>query len=179
MKRTGLVASCLPVSAPPPGAYECSLPFSPNPGYRVWWRRDIVSTRTTMLSAIAATTRCPATPAPAREAVGHAPVNESYLRTCKWDLYGNLLSVTQGAPAIPSPVSTDGTKLIFAINANGQSTGVDAKNTGHGFVRTAGDARTMLQPVVNAVWSIDKDQRVYGHRNDGECASGVDRPASL
>ena len=150
-KMISLAVFCLAVFAPLAGAYEYPLQFTPNAGYRGLVvagygfdaNNDVVGNCSYFTVS--------GNSGSGKGGGGHAPVNKSYLQTCKWDMYGNLLGVTQGAPAIPSPVSTDGSKLIFAINANGQSTGVDVKNTGHGFVRTPGPHYTWLTPASNGV----------------------------
>lgn len=82
---------------------------------------------------------------------GHAPAKKTYSQTCTWDLFGNLLSVTKGAPAIPqSPLLVSGDLVEYAENAAGDTTGID-KATGGGFVSTPGAHYTWLTTNSNAV----------------------------
>jgi putative ABC transport system permease protein len=72
------------------------------------------------------------------------------------------------------PADGEGRCQIVGVVGDSHQTGPDEKTQPEFFiptgrlsseillVRTAGDARAMLQPVVNAVWSIDKDQPVFG-----------------
>jgi len=53
--------------------------------------------------------------------------------TCTWDHYGNLTSMTPGAPVIPQPLTEAGTEIIYAFSGTG-STGLDTR--GWGFVNT-------------------------------------------
>ena len=53
--------------------------------------------------------------------------------TCAWDLYGNLLSMTPGAPTTRPPLYTTGTKIVYAANDT-STTGLDTRD--FGFVST-------------------------------------------
>jgi hypothetical protein len=57
----------------------------------------------------------------------------NHYSTCSWDLYGNLISMTPGAPAVRQPISTNGTEMVYAYGGSG-STGRDSR--GFGFVST-------------------------------------------
>ena len=69
---------------------------------------------------------------------GYKTVTTYYNQTCTWDLYGNLLSITQGAPAAPVPLRVNGTQTIYADNGNGEYTGIDTRAGYGGFVNTPG-----------------------------------------
>ena len=43
---------------------------------------------------------------------GYRNTKTYYNQTCTWDLYGNLLSVAQGAPTAPQPLSTGGGLIV-------------------------------------------------------------------
>lgn len=77
-------------------------------------------------------------PSGSGRAGGYHPIAKSYQQTCTWDLYGRLLGVKPGAPAIPAPLSVTGTQTVYAANANGGDTGSDSKMPGGGFVSTPG-----------------------------------------
>jgi hypothetical protein len=76
---------------------------------------------------------------------------KNYAQTCKWDLHGNLLSITPGAPKVPAPMYTKGTQVVYAVNANGDYTGTDMHLPERGFVSSAGSHYTWLTPSNNAV----------------------------
>jgi uncharacterized repeat protein (TIGR03803 family) len=69
---------------------------------------------------------------------GYRTTTTHFDQTCRWDLYGNLLTVTPGAPAAPVPLSVSGTRTIYASNASGVYTGTDAALPLGGFVYTPG-----------------------------------------
>jgi hypothetical protein len=56
-----------------------------------------------------------------------------YYDTCTWDLFGNLLTETAGAPTPPAPLYTSGTEIVYA-NGFLSNTGKDTRN--FGFVAT-------------------------------------------
>jgi hypothetical protein len=66
-------------------------------------------------------------PSGSGRAGGYHPSTKSYQQTCTWDLYGKLLSVKPGAPAVPAPLSTKGPRTVYAANTNGAYTGSDSK----------------------------------------------------
>ena len=67
---------------------------------------------------------------------GYKTVTTYYNQTCRWDLYGNLLSITPGAPPVPAPLYTDGTETVYAQNAVDSYTGIDSRLPNGGFVVT-------------------------------------------
>jgi uncharacterized repeat protein (TIGR03803 family) len=69
-----------------------------------------------------------------------------YDQTCTWDLYGNLLTITPGAPVIPQPLAVNGTQTIYASNASGVFTGADSALPFGGFVSTPGSAYAWITP---------------------------------
>ncbi|HYL60058.1 MAG TPA: hypothetical protein VEU51_14400 [Candidatus Acidoferrales bacterium] len=56
-----------------------------------------------------------------------------HYNTCTWDPYGNLVSMTPGAPTAPAPLYTTGTEIVYAVNGS-STTGKDTRN--FGFVAT-------------------------------------------
>jgi hypothetical protein len=62
----------------------------------------------------------------------HSTVTHHY-NTCTWDPYGNLVSMTPGAPTAPAPLYTSGTEVVYATNGS-TTTGHDTRN--FGFVDT-------------------------------------------
>jgi hypothetical protein len=75
---------------------------------------------------------------------GHAPA-KSYAQTCTWDLHGNLLMVTPGAPKVPNVVATKGNLIIYAT-AGANYTGTDSKLPEKGFVNSVGPHYTWVTP---------------------------------
>jgi len=63
---------------------------------------------------------------------GHS-VRTNHYNTCTLDLYGNLISMTPGEPAIPQPISVIGTETTYAYTST-DKTGHDSR--GFGFVST-------------------------------------------
>ena len=47
-------------------------------------------------------------------------------QTCTWSLYGTLLSIASGAPAVPAPIATQGTETIYARVSKGLYAGFDS-----------------------------------------------------
>ena len=76
---------------------------------------------------------------------GYKTITTYYNQTCRWDSYGNLLSVTSGAPSIPPPLSVNGTQTIYASTDTGIYTGTDSALPG-GFVYTPGSQYAWLTP---------------------------------
>ena len=144
-----LTAFCLAVFAPLAGAYEYPLQFTPNPGYRglvvagyKFVGNDVVGSCSYYTVSGLSSGKG-----------GHAPTTgvKNYQQTCTWDSFGNLLSVAPGAPPVPTALDTDGSKIIYASNGNGDTTGTDAKLPERGFVNTPGAHYTWLTPNINAV----------------------------
>jgi hypothetical protein len=59
----------------------------------------------------------------------YTPINQ----TCVWSLYGDLVSVTSGEPAVPAPLATAGTETIYARKSASLYAGADSAFHG-GFV---------------------------------------------
>jgi len=165
MKKTmSFVAFCLALFAPVAGAYEYPLQFTPNPGYRglvvagyQFQGSDVVgncSYYTVSVSSV--------------KGGGGGHTVKHYDQTCMWDLHGNLVSVTPGAPVVPHPLSISGTKTIYAIAANGDTTGSDSKLPGRGFVSTQGGHYTWLTPMNNAVLKQVVYNLVTTLKSDGD-----------
>lgn len=60
-------------------------------------------------------------------------VTTYHYNTCTWDPYGNLVSMTPGAPAVQASLYQAGTEIVYATSGS-SSTGVDTR--GFGFVAT-------------------------------------------
>ena len=63
--------------------------------------------------------------------------------TCTWDPYGNLLSMTPGAPTAPAPLYQSGTEIVYATSG-ASTTGLDTRN--FGFVDTPSSHDTWQTP---------------------------------
>src|ERR1700748_409764 len=50
---------------------------------------------------------------------GYHSYKTYYTQTCTWDMYGTLLTVATGAPTAPSPLYTEGTETVYAVDAGG------------------------------------------------------------
>jgi len=72
----------------------------------------------------------------------HSVISYHY-NTCTWDLYGNLLKMTPGAPSIPPVLSQSGTEIVYANNGS-STTGRDSRN--FGFVATPSSHYTWQTP---------------------------------
>ena len=59
-----------------------------------------------------------------------------YPYTCTWDLHGTYVSQVTGAPTAPTPISSVSGLTIYAKDARGDTTGVDANGGVHGFVNS-------------------------------------------
>jgi len=116
--------------------------------------------------------RCSYRSASARSGKGGGYFSKVQLheQTCRWDLYGNLLRVTPGPPAIPPILYTKGTLTVYAANAKGGFTGSDSKIRGGGFVNTPGSHYSWLLSDESAV--IPQQQSVYSFvimlKSDGD-----------
>ena len=75
---------------------------------------------------------------------GCRPRRVAHDQTCTWDLYGNLLTTTAGAPpAAPAALSENGTEVVYATNGT-SATGRDSRN--FGFVETPSAHYTWQTP---------------------------------
>jgi hypothetical protein len=77
---------------------------------------------------------------------GYRSTTTYYNHTCTWDLYGNLLSMAQGSPAAPTPLSTGGGLTIYAQDTAGDTTGVDTANGNIGFVNSISAQYSWITP---------------------------------
>jgi hypothetical protein len=153
--RLFLVVVALAGFAEAARAYEYPLQFTPNSGYRSWivagygFEGDEVVGNCSYRTAASGSGR----------GGGHVSRVQIHEQSCRWDLYGNLLRVTPGAPAVPTPLYTKGTKTVYAASAKGGYTGTDSKIPGGGFVSTPGSHYSWLTPNAHAV--IPQNQSVY------------------
>jgi hypothetical protein len=148
MKRSiGLVAFCLLGIAQVAFAYEYPLQFKPNPGYR---GLVLVGYKFQGSEVVGNCSYYTVSGGSGKGGGGRASTKD-YLQTCTWDMHGNLLSITPGAPKAPTPLYTKGTLVVYAVNANGDYTGTDMHLPERGFVSSAGSHYTWLTPSNNAV----------------------------
>jgi hypothetical protein len=82
---------------------------------------------------------------------GYKTVTTYYNQTCRLEPYGNLLSITSGAPSAPAAIAVNGTQTIYASTDAGMFTGTDSALPGGGFVFTPGAHYTWLTPSPYAV----------------------------
>jgi len=75
-----------------------------------------------------------------------------HYNTCTWDLYGNLLNMTPGAPTVPKPLYQTGTEIVYATSGT-ERTGADTRN--FGFVSTPSSHYTWQTP--NAGYAVIPD----------------------
>ena len=145
-KSICLVGFCLMAFAPLAGATEYALQFTPNPGYRGLVVAGYSFDQNGDVVGNCSYYTVSSGGGSGKGGGSHRGSTKDYLQTCTWDLYGNLLKVTPGAPAIPTPVSFNGTTVIFAKNANGDATGTDLALPERGFVTSPGAHYTWLTP---------------------------------
>lgn len=151
---TNMTLCCIFV-APIACAHEYALHFTPNPGYRglvvagYRFSGDTVIGNCSYYTVHSGSGR----------GGGYRTTKTYYNQTCTWDLYGNLLSMTPGAPTAPAPIYTSGTQTVYARNASGESTGTDTALPFGGFVNTPGSHYTWLTSnaylaLPQAVWTL-------------------------
>jgi hypothetical protein len=127
-------------------AYEYPLQFKPNPGNRGL----IVAGYKFQGSNVIGNCSYFTVSGGSGKGGSHAPAR-MYAQTCTWDLHGNLLSITPGAPKVPAPLYTKGTLVVYALDANGNYTGTDLQLPERGFIFSAGSHYTWLTPSNTAV----------------------------
>jgi hypothetical protein len=169
-----LMAFCLSVFAPLAGAYEYPLQFTPNPGYRglVVAGYKFSPDGTQVIGDCSYYTVSGNSGSGKGGGGSHGSI-KIYSQTCTWDLHGNLLGMVSGAPAVPLPKSINGTQVIFATNANGDSTGIDSALPNKGFVSTPGSHYTWLTPMVNAVLQQYEYTLVATLKSDGDAPLNI------
>jgi hypothetical protein len=146
-KLIGLVAFSLLGIAQVAMAYEYPLQFKANPGARGLVVAGYYFQGTDVVGNCSYYT---VSGGSGKGGGGRAPA-KTYSQTCMWDLHGNLLSITPGAPKVPRPVATKGSEIIYAIDGSGDYTGTDSKLPERGFVSSVGSHYTWLTPNNNAV----------------------------
>jgi hypothetical protein len=147
MKRSkGLVAFCMLGIAQVAAAYEYPLQFKPNPGFRGLLVAGYHFAGNTVVGSCSYFT----VSGGSGKGGGGRPA-KVYAQTCTWDLHGNLLSMTPGAPAVPPPLYTKGSLVVYDVDANGNYTGTDMHLPERGFVNSPGSHYTWLTPSNNAV----------------------------
>jgi hypothetical protein len=140
MKRSiGVLAFGLLGIAQVAMAYEFPLQFKPNPGYRGLLVAGYSFVTDPATNVTTVTGNCSyytvSGNGSGKGGGGKAPA-KTYSQTCTWDLHGNLLIVTPGAPKAPTPVATKGSLIIYATDGVNY-TGTDGKLPEKGFVNSA------------------------------------------
>ncbi len=120
------------------GAHEYALQFTPNSGYRGLVVAGYQISGSTVIGNCSYYT----VHSGSGRGGGYHTTTTYYNQTCTWDLYGNLLSIAPGAPAVPAPLYTSGTQTVYALTPNGVYTGTDTALPTHGFVNTPGSHYT-------------------------------------
>jgi hypothetical protein len=134
MRRLAILAALAgSVLAGPAGAYQYGLQFTPNYGARGLVVAGYTFSGNTVVGNCSYYT---VTGGGSGRGGGYHSHTTYYNQTCGWDLFGNLLSMTPGAPTAPAPLSTSDGRTIYARNAAGDVTGVDAAGGNSGFVNT-------------------------------------------
>uniref|UniRef100_Q01U41 Uncharacterized protein n=1 Tax=Solibacter usitatus (strain Ellin6076) TaxID=234267 RepID=Q01U41_SOLUE len=136
--KTFAILFCLLFFAEKGKATEYPLQFTPNAGYR-----GLVVAGYS-LSGNTVTGNCSyyTVHSGSGKGGGYHTVTTYYNQTCTWDLYGNLLSMAQGAPAAPTPLYKNGTQTVYALDGSGRYTGTDSNLPYGGFVNTPGSHYT-------------------------------------
>jgi hypothetical protein len=135
-----ILGFCFVVFAQVAGAYEYPLQFTPNPGYLDLVVAGYYYSGSTVVGNCSYYTQHGGS----GKGGGYHVTTTYYNQTCTWDLYGNLLSVAQGEPAIPAPLYDNGSESVYAVTGNGEYTGTDTKLPFGGFVFTQGSHYTWL-----------------------------------
>jgi hypothetical protein len=145
MRRSIVLAALAGLSlARPAAAYEYTLQFTPNYGARGLTVAGYEFNGNTVVGNCSYTT---VTGGGSGRGGGYHAHTTYYNQTCSWDLYGNLLGITQGAPTAPAPISTGGGLTVYARNAEGDTTGIDTTHASTGFVNTpSGQYAWVTQP---------------------------------
>ena len=139
-RTTGLSAFLFLVLSHVAAAYEYPLQFTPNPGYRGLVVAGYDFDGNTVVGNCSYYTE-----RSSGGRGGHVVITH-YNQTCTWSLYGNLLSIRSGEPAIPAPIAMKGAETIYANNGKGSFTGSDTKLPEGGFVNTPGTHYSWLTP---------------------------------
>jgi len=148
-KSIGLVAFCLLGISRLAVAYEYPLQFKANPGYRGLVVAGYKFQGSNVVGNCSYFTVSGG--GSGKGGGGNRGPAKNYAQTCTWDLHGNLLSITPGAPAVPAPMYTKGTQVVYAVNANGDYTGTDMHLPARGFVSSAGSHYSWQTPSNGAV----------------------------
>ena len=141
------IAFSLAVFAPLADATEFALQFTPNAGYRglivAGYRFS-----TDGKNVIGNCSYYTVSGGVSGKGGGTHGTTKVYAQTCTWDLNGNLVpgGVKPGLPSIPLPIKVNGTQVIYAMNAAGDTTGTDLALPEHGFVSTPGPDYQWVTP---------------------------------
>ena len=166
MKRTLVAIGVCLLAAQLGLAYEYPLQFTPNPGYR---GLIVAGYRFEGANGDVVVGNCSYYTMSGSGHSGAVRTKKAYDQTCRWDLYGRLLSVKPGAPVAPQPLYTKSGVIVYAQNAAGIPTGLDTRGVDQGFVDTPGPHFTWLTP--NTIATVPSGL-VYTHvvsmQNDGD-----------
>jgi hypothetical protein len=137
MKRALLTLSILVGFSHVASAYEYRLQFTPQSGARGLIVAGYEFDGTTVTGNCSYYTSRPCSGRGCHSVIVH------HDNTCTWDPYGNLLSMTPGAPTAPAPLYQSGSEIVYAT-AGASSTGLDIRN--FGFVDTPSSHYTWQTP---------------------------------
>ena len=139
MKRTSFTLSTLILLgfAHVASAYEYRLQFTPQSGARGLVVAGYEFDGSTVVGNCSYNTTSPCSGRGCRTVTVH------HYNTCTWDPYGNLLSMTPGAPTAPAPLYQSGTEIVYATSG-ASSTGLDTRT--FGFVDTPSAHYTWQTP---------------------------------
>jgi hypothetical protein len=143
----GVLALGLMTFAPIAGAHEFPLQFTPNPGYR----NLVVAGYEFVGSTVVGTCSYSTVSGGVSGKGGHGGTPRLFQQICTWDLTGNLLHMRSGVITPPPAISSIGGVVIYARDANGNTTGTDTKLPERGFVNSPGAHYTWLTPNHNAI----------------------------
>lgn len=137
-----------PQTVPAGGAYEYPLQFTPSAGYRGL----VVAGYEFAGSSVVGNCSYYTVHSGSGRGGGYHTTRKYFDQTCTWDLHGNLLGITPGAPAVPAPDHISGTQTVYAVNESGAYTGSDAALAPyHGFVSTPGSHYSWVTSNAHAV----------------------------
>jgi len=139
LARTGLVAIGALLACDPTSGVEYTLQFSVAGNYK-----DLVVAGYQVVGG-QVVGNCSYTRITSGSGRGGRTIYTPVPQTCTWSVYGDLVSATAGAPAVPQPIAVVGTETIYAMPSSQLYTGYDAALPG-GFVYDFGSHYRWLSP---------------------------------
>lgn len=164
-----LLAFCCMALPSVAGAYEYKLQFTPNPGYRNLVVAGYEFNGGTVVGNCSYIT----VHSGSGRGGGYRTITTYYNQTCTWDLAGNLLSIAQGAPTVPTPLYTSGTLTVYAEDGSGDYTGFDSTPGIGGFVNSPGPHYSWLTSNAYQVIPQARDTFTVTLSSDGDAPLNV------